>query len=167
MSRFFFALWPDNLTRKAIVKCRSQFSLSGQISAPSKLHITLLFLGRLNVNQQQTVIRQAEQITCPEFKICLTHTGYFKKSQVVWLGLKATPDALSQLHKKLLCTTEKHPVSTQQQIYKPHVTLARKCVSIDAQQILPITWQIKNFVLVESVDTDKGVKYQIIKHFAF
>ena len=166
MSRFFFALWPDNLTRKNIVKCRSQYSLSGYISEQSKLHITLLFLDKLNVNQQQNIIRQAEKIICPEFKICLTHTGYFKKSKAVWLGLKSTPDALLELHEQLLYIAEKSHISIQQQAYKPHVTLARKSVSIGTQQILPITWQIKNFVLVESTDTNKGVKYQVIKSFS-
>jgi len=166
MSRFFFALWPDNTTREAIFNCRSQFTLSGQITDKSKLHITLLFLGKLNVNQLQTVIREAEKIICPRFDICLNHTGYFKKSKAIWLGLKSMPDVLLELHETLLSVTEKHLISNHQQTYKPHVTLVRKCFSIGTQQISPITWQIKDFVLVESIDTDKGVKYQIIKHFS-
>lgn len=166
MSRFFFALWPDNLTRENIINCRSQFTLSGHISEPSKLHITLLFLGKLNVNQQQNIIRQTEEIICPGFKLCLNHTGYFKKSKAVWLGLKSIPNALLELHEQLLYIAEKCHISTQQQAYKPHVTLARKSVSIGAQQILPITWQIRNFVLVESIDTNKGAKYQVIKSFS-
>ena len=166
MSRFFFALWPNNSTREAIVNGCSQFTLSGKITDKSKLHITLLFLGKLNINQQQNIIRQAEQIICPKFEICLNHTNYFKKSKVIWLGLKSMPDALLQLHKALFYAAEKCHITTKQQTYKPHITLARKSISIGKQQILPITWHIKNFVLVESIDTDKGVKYQIIKLFA-
>jgi 2'-5' RNA ligase len=166
MSRFFFALWPDNATRAAIFNCHSQFTLSGQITDQSNLHITLLFLGKLNVDQQQTIIKEAEKIICSRFEICLSHTGYFEKSKVVWLGLKSTPDVLLELHEKLLSIAEKHLNLSPQQTYKPHVTLIRKCFSIGTQQILPITWHIKDFVLVESIDTDKGVKYQIIKRFA-
>lgn len=169
MSRFFFALWPDQVTRKAIVNCHSQLSLSGRLTAPSKLHLTLLFLGKLNVNQQQKIIQHAEQIHCPEFEMCLTHTDYFKKSKVVWLGLTSTPAVLSDLHNKLLSAAEKcqlAALATKTDTFTPHVTLARRSVFPGTQQVTAITWHVKSFVLVESIDTASGVKYQIIKNFS-
>ena len=165
MSRFFFALCPDKQTRETILNCHSKFHLSGQITDQSKLHITLLFLGKLNINQQQNIIRQAGQITCPKFEICLDHTGYFNKSKTAWLGLKTIPAALANLHEQLLSAADECDISIKQQIYVPHLTLARKSSPVKQQSISVITWQLNNFALLESVDTAKGVQYRRIKLF--
>ncbi|MCW8932872.1 MAG: hypothetical protein OQL19_21855 [Gammaproteobacteria bacterium] len=81
MSRFFFALWPDITVRNTVIHRCEQISFSGKETEPSKLHITLLFLGKLNVNQQQKIIKKAEAINWKKFEINLTKTGCFKKTK--------------------------------------------------------------------------------------
>lgn len=166
MSRFFFALWPDKSIRESILNCGLNFDLSGQITDQSKLHITLLFLGKLTINQQQNIIRQAGQIICPKFEICLDHTGYFNNSKVVWLGLKTIPAALADLYEQLSRAAEQCEIAIKQQRYIPHLTLARKSSPVKEPSISAIIWHITDFVLVESVDTAKGVQYRRIKLFS-
>jgi len=165
MSRFFFALWPDKPTREAILKHCSTFDLSGQITDQSKLHITLLFLGKLTINQQQKIITQAGQIICPKFEICLDHTGYFNTSKIAWLGLKTIPAVLAILHEHLLRAAEQCDISIKQQKYIPHLTLARRAAPVKESPLSAITWQLKNYALLESVDTAQGVQYRQVKLF--
>lgn len=165
MSRFFFAICPDKSIKQEILQCREQINLSGCLIKESNLHLTLLFLGQLNVNQLQKIIRQSEQITFSEFEIELNHSGYFKNSQVAWLGLESIPYSLSQLHRQLLTMAQNCDILSHTQSYKPHVTLARKSLPVEKKLIAPIKWSIRNFVLMESVDTPKGVYYQPVQKF--
>lgn len=165
MNRFFFALWPDNTTREVILNVRSQLALSGRMTAKSNLHMTLLFLGKLDVNQQQNIIKRAAQIVCPEFEMHITHSGYFNNSKAAWLGVKPIPEVLLELHKYLLLAADKSHIPIKPQAYKPHVTLARKASSVSTLRVSPIIWPVTDFVLLESIDTAQGVLYQVVQHF--
>ncbi len=166
MSRFFFAICPNKSTTEAIIKCREQINLSARMIKDSNLHLTLLFLGRLNVNQLQKIIRQAEQIHCTEFEMILNHVGYFKKANIAWLGLKFVPDLLLNLHKQLLSAADSCAIPRQTQRFKPHVSLARQSAPVEKQFISPIKWHAEDFVLVESIDTARGVHYQPVQYFS-
>jgi len=95
----------------------------------------------------------------------LTHTGYFKQSKAAWLGMKLIPETLSDLHQQLLSAADKCHIPINQQTYRPHVTLARKAAPISTQAIAPIRWFVRDFVLLESIDSVKGVHYRAIKYF--
>ena len=171
VSRFFFALFPDKSAIEAIVKYREQINLSGRIIKESNLHLTLLFLGKLNVNQLQKVIRQSEHISCLEFDLVLSSIGYFKKNKITWLGLEFIPDSLLALHEQLLSavmlsSVKSCELSLQMQKYKPHVTLVRKSAAVEKQLIVPVKWHVKEFVLVESIDVPGGVHYQPVQYFS-
>jgi 2'-5' RNA ligase len=165
MNRFFFAICPDNSTKDEIVKCREQINLSGQMIKKSNLHLTLLFLGRINVNQQQEIIRQAEQISATDFNMVLNHSGCFNH-KITWLGLKFIPDPLLTLHKQLLAAAKNCAIPLATQSYLPHVTLARKSTPIQNQLISPIKWHVKEFVLLESIDIASGVHYRPVQYFS-
>lgn len=166
MSRFFFAICPTKSITETIVKCQQQANLSGRIIKKSNLHLTVLFLGKLNVNQLDKVLRKSEQITCPEFEIELNHIGYFKNSKIAWLGLESIPDQLLDLHKQLLSAANHCQLSLCTQRYKPHVTLVRKSLPVEKKLSVPIKWCVKDFVLLESIDTAKGVHYQPVQYFS-
>ena len=166
MSRFFFAICPEKSITEAIVKSQQQSNLSGRIIKKSNLHLTLLFLGKLNINQLQNILRQSEQISCTEFEIELNHIGYFKNRKIAWLGLETIPDQLLDLHKQLLAAANNCQLSLCIQRYKPHVTLARKSLSVEKKLIVPVKWRVKEFVLLESIDTAKGVHYQPVQYFS-
>jgi len=165
MSRYFFALWPNKNMRNTIIGCSSKLQLTGSYTKNSNLHITLVFLGKLNPQQLPALIKQVEKIPFSSFELCLNHSGYFKNSKAAWLGLESIPDSLLQLHMQLINVAEQCNISIKSQSYKPHVTLSRKAAAMSKQQITPIHWLIKDYALVESIDTAKGVVYQPIKFF--
>jgi len=166
MSRYFFALWPDKSIRNEITQCSEQLSITGSKTATANLHITLVFMGKLNQQQLLNMSKKVEQMHCSTFEINLNHSGYFKNSKATWLGLESIPDSLLQLHQQLLHTAEQCNINVKTQTYKPHLTLSRKASLLSRQQIKNIRWPIKNFALIESIDTAKGVAYQPIKYFS-
>ena len=165
MSRFFFAICPDKSITEAIVKCQQQANLSGRIIKKLNLHLTILFLGNLSVNQLQNILRQSEQITCTGFEIGLNHIGYFKNSKISWLGLESIPDQLLDLHSQLLLAANNCQLSLHTLRYRPHITLARNSMPVEKKLIVPIKWYVKEFVLLESIDTTRGIHYQPVQYF--
>ncbi len=165
MSRYFFALWPDVIVRKKILAFRSACVPDGKLVAAKNLHITILFLGHLNINQLQKVISEANKINLPGFHIQLNHSGHFTKSKVSWLGLKTIPDTLLELHQAVSVCAQSSRIALDNRPYIPHLTLAKKSILAEKQTIRPIDWNIDHFVLLESIDTSHGVHYQIIKNY--
>ena len=169
MSRFFFALAPGKTTREKILDYRESINLSGKMIPPANLHLTLLFLGKLSVNQQQSVIRQANKIPVEPFELELNAIGAFKQN-IVWMGMQHIPEPLLQLQKQLVFNMQQTSLSLETRKYQPHVTLVRKAKIIPSVlKILKqpeIHWSVNQFVLYESVDTPSGVCYQQIKVFS-
>jgi 2'-5' RNA ligase len=165
MNRYFFALNPDEQTREKIVLTRSQLSCSGRQVKNENIHLTLLFLGVLTQEQQQKVVYEAKKITFSECELSLNKTGYFKKSQIVWLGFNVLPQSLLTLNQLILDAARQSKIEISQQTYRPHVTLARKSEKIHKIVVEPVEWKITGFVLLKSIDTRYGVKYQMVEHF--
>lgn len=165
MSRYFFALWPDATVRRKILAFRTASITGGKPVAAQNLHITVLFLGHLNINQLQRIITEANHIHLPCFHIQLNHSGHFKKSRVSWLGLKTIPDTLHDLHQAVSDCAQNSRIAIENRPYIPHLTVARKSTPAEQKAISPIDWNIDHFVLVESTDTSQGVHYQIIKDY--
>ena len=182
MNRYFFALNPDDKTRENIVFTRSQLfrsglPRSGREVKSENLHLTLLFLGNLTQEQQHKMINEAKRITFPEFELSLNKIGYFKKSQIVWLGTDTIPETLLNLNQQLLMAAKQSELAISQQTYIPHVTLAKKSRTIDKTKIidntetidktvpLAVDWKVTGFVLFKSIDTPQGVKYQVVESF--
>ncbi len=180
MSRFFFALAPDKSTREQILACRKQLDISGHFIRSENFHLTLMFLGRLSINQQQDVIRQAQKVYFKPFELVLDRFGSFKQN-IFWIGLQTLPEPLVFLHQQLLANiiqSDKNHLTLdlEHEIknYQPHVTLVRKVTtgallkpSVLQNLSRPnIHWMVHEFILYESVDTPDGVRYQKIKTFS-
>ncbi len=176
MSRFFFALSPDNITKDKIIHYRKILNVSGKPIKAEHLHLTLLFMGKLSINQQQTIIQAANKIHCTSFNIVCDRPGVFKQN-IFWLGLKSVPEPLRLLHKHLSLEINKGGIALDSAVdsrkYQPHITLVRKAmIKNDAEKFLllnitppDIHWRVNEFILYESIDTAEGVLYQKIKSF--
>ena len=167
MNRYFFGLWPDAMFRKALIEQRAQLNCTGRLTADTNLHLTLLFLGQLNINQLARVIEVTESVGCPPFDLYIDQTGFFKHNRIFWLGPSKIPEPLLQLHQNLLAVAEQCHIAIKPQSYKPHITLSKKGRFEKSQKISPLLWSINDFVLLKSVDTRNGVHYEKIKYFTF
>lgn len=168
--RIFFALWPDDATRKQIIASFKQLSIDkkqGRIVSFDNLHITLHFIGNVNQQKLDCLHRAAQAVKADSFNLELDHYGYFNKPKVLWMGLKQTPEALETLHKTLGTSLAECKFETELRPYAPHMTLMRKLSKPEAfEKTKPIGWQVNEFVLVESISIEGGVRYEVREHYA-
>jgi RNA 2',3'-cyclic 3'-phosphodiesterase len=168
--RVFFALWPDDDTRKKIIQTFEQSSIEkgqGRIVHPDNLHITLHFIGNVNQKKLNCLHKAAQKVKAECFDLELNHFGYFQKPKVLWMGLKQKPESLISLHKLLGESLGKCDYQVEKRDYAPHVTLMRKLSKPEClKNISAIHWHSNEFVLVESVSIDGGVCYKVRERYS-
>lgn len=168
--RLFFALWPTDQVRHAIVETFSQLppSVEGRIMQPHNLHVTLHFVGSVTNEIKDCMHTAAQTISSEPFECHLDQFGSFRRARILWMGCQNVSVELRQLHNKLGVTLENCGYQTEKRIFSPHVTLKRKCVSPFTNQTgFSIPWLVNEFVLVESLIDKQGVNYQVIEKYPF
>ena len=165
MARLFFALWPDDETRKQLYDVAKQFNQDNiKHVKKSNLHITLEFLGEVSDQDKEELIEKINKIKNESFDIELTRTGFWKKPQILWIGTTQIPESLIKLVKLIKKCVKQQGLKTDQREYKPHVTIARKVKQVIVpKETFYIPWHVDNFALVVSNSTNDGVEYGVIK----
>ncbi len=166
--RLFFGLLPEPEVHSQLVELSRCFPiLQGVESVPNNnLHITLQFLGNLEANERKCIEKKMAQTFVQAFSLRLDHYGYFKLSQILWLGCSSYPRELTRLVNHLKSIAENCGADTQERIYKPHVTLFKKVPKAEFPDIpFTITWRATEFHLLESISDGDGTRYvSLAKH---
>jgi 2'-5' RNA ligase len=135
MKRLFFALWPDQQTRRSC-----QQLLDGiRAVAADNIHVTVLFLGHVNEVQQQAMLLAAGQIKPESMRICFDRLAYWKKPTIVCLDSSEQTDRnLLSLVESLNFAASQNGIAVEQRPYVPHVSLLRKAKFLPPLQFEPI-----------------------------
>jgi 2'-5' RNA ligase len=166
--RLFFALWPSDETRQSIVETFSRLSqpAKGRVTQLSNLHVTLHFVGQVTEEVKDCMHAAAQTIDVPGFEFKLDCLGYFPRSKVLWMGSQENSSELSELHNKLGLAIAACGYQLEARAYAPHLTLMRKSSRPGTNSAdFSIPWQVNEFVLVESVSVEHGVRYQVIEKY--
>lgn len=167
--RLFFALWPDDALRQQLsLNCESLFDQPGGRPVPvENLHLTLVFLGRVDSQQRACIEAMADAIRCPRFSLRLDHAGFWSRPRVLWLAPSLMPDALTALAADLHRGAEACGLKLDTRPYQAHVTIKRKVRKAPAEgaAIQPIRWSAREFVLVRSTSGSQGVVYEPVKRW--
>lgn len=122
--RLFIAINFSNEMKAALLGCINQLADQGiccNFTADKNLHLTLAFIGETNkVSLIKNIINE---IKFKPFNISLKGYGYFH--DLLWIGIEHNPNLLDiaiALQNKLL----ENEFNIKQQIFKPHITIARK-----------------------------------------
>jgi 2'-5' RNA ligase len=160
--RVFFALWPDEATRSAIVRAtrRPVQLCGGRPIAKERLHLTVAFLGELTDEQLERA-RSAAPIRVGAFDLTLDTVGVWPQSRVLWLAGSEVPEPLDALEQELWEALEARGFVREERVYRPHVTLARRARPVD-EQVAPVSWRVEELVLVESLPVGKSVHYEVL-----
>lgn len=158
----FFALFPDapaaerieNFTRRLCADHR----IAGKPLASKRFHISLHHLGNFRGLPPQAVLMAegaAASITVPPFELVLDHVISFKSKKAdnrpLVLGLHREPPSLTELHQILGAALREAGFGQAiRSRFKPHLTLLYGDHQI-AQDIEPIAWMVREFVLVHSL----------------
>lgn len=165
--RVFFALWPDDAARQQIMGCFHQSVFASQPGRPvtaENLHLTLHYMGQLELPVIAELQQVAAQIEPIEFSLTLDRFGSFPAAGVLWLGCSKIPETLVHLHQTLASQLLAAGIEPDQRPFQPHVTLMRHYrQALTAEQsslAQPLDWAVKQFALLESVSSAQGVVYR-------
>lgn len=167
-SRLFFALWPLDQVRQSIVEQLSGLSprLNGRVMQQQNLHVTIHFVGQVTESTKDCMHAAARSVAAEAFQLNMDKFGHFPKAKIFWMGAQNLPVQLTQLHKNLGVAIEGCGFNLETRPFSPHVTLLRKCSeSIPAHVNFSIPWLVEEFVLVESITSERGVNYQVIEKY--
>jgi 2'-5' RNA ligase len=168
-SRLFFALWPDDDTRQAIV------GLSHVIGAkdfkgvqPYNLHVTLVFLGQVDKETDMLIRQSVADLAVQPFTLSFDSLSYWKIPGILCLtSQQPVPKEAMILTAALKTAVEKYGLQTDARPYIPHITLARHAWNLPDVQIEPINWRSEAFCLVESCSEPEGVFYKVRERWSF
>ena len=165
--RLFLALWPDEEVRTRLLKAAAtpERRQGGRGIEPGNLHLTIVFLGSTDSARRACVERLASAIEANPFTLIVDQLGYFRRTQVLWVGASSTPAELLSLASNLNAAIPECGFAPERRELRPHVTLARKVISgpRSPMAVEPIEWRVGDFCLVESVTGRTGAQYRVLR----
>lgn len=159
--RLFFALWPDDATRSALMQI--QASMRGRLVPYENLHITLAFLGERPAELLPKLRDILTHLPRTEVALTIDKLGYFSRNKIAWAGMSKAPNELMALQKTLAQMLLDAGIEFNGHAeFKPHITLARDA-SLPADMVFtPIPWKANQAALVQSVTRAEGPSYQVL-----
>src|SRR6476661_5320556 len=98
--RLFYALWPDDATRTALLHLQTR--LQGRKTPYDKLHVTLAFLGSQPVSVLPTLHDILADLPASPLTLTLDRLSYFTKNRIAWAGMHDVPETLLLLQRALV-----------------------------------------------------------------
>lgn len=131
--RTFIALEIPDGVRAAAAKLMQRLKASGAKvtwTAPENLHVTLKFLGEVDVTSIAHVCSAVQRAAAPlsPFRVSLQGAGAFpeiSRPRVLWLGVDEGKDPLIELHARIEEQLAELSYPFDGRRYTPHVTLGR------------------------------------------
>lgn len=164
MKRLFFALWPDPGIREKIVKLNRTLKTGrARKTKPDNIHVTLVFLGGVSSEQERLLIDGAGKIAAEPMKIVFDQMSLWRRPGILSLTCSDQPQALRNLVSELTKVAIACGVEVDKRAFKAHITLARKAGIKPEIELRPLDWRTDNFALVESVSTETGSHYRVLR----
>ena len=164
LQRLFFALWPPPRLVPALVDLvRCHTPPRARPTPPANLHVTLAFVGPVQVETRACLERVAATVRGESFELVLECLGAWPGPGILWLAPAQPPAALLRLVADLGRALQACGYDPEPRPYRPHVTLARKLGDMPpATTVPPLRWPVRDFVLAESVTGPEGPRYRVL-----
>ena len=166
--RLFFALLPDAGVRERLIRLQKELEPAGGRPVPARnLHLTVLFLGDVEVECAEAVRRISAEAAGRRFDLVLDTFGGFgrNRARTLWVGPSELPPELGALHQLLRRQAKCDGLRIGKEAYRPHVTLVRKA---DPRQRVPekpdrgIRWTARRLALLASELLPAGSRYRVL-----
>lgn len=151
--RAFFALVPDDPVRLAFLALARDVARRsrGRSISGEHVHLTLAFLGDVPVEGLDTIRAIGDRMPRTGASLAFDTLGAWRASGVAWVAPSVLPPALATLHAKLHAALTEAGFALENRPFRPHVTLARRCVQPHPrQQSSPIHWAVRKMSLIGS-----------------
>jgi 2'-5' RNA ligase len=164
--RLFYALWPEQHTREQISSVAEAIATPDiRLLKPSNLHTTLVFVGSVDRSKLEALEQIGNAVSAVTFKLTYDAVAHWQKPKIYCLTCSQVPEAAYQLVEKLTDAVTRLGIEIEKRRYRPHVTVARKAKLPLSTDIEAIDWSATEFVLVESISTAQGVRYDVLKRW--
>jgi 2'-5' RNA ligase len=162
--RLFFALWPTEEVRRALWQASGTLHQvwNGRRVKPDILHLTLVFLGDTETARVEELRSLAGEMDIRRFSLNLNRAACWRHNKVGFLSPEESPPELLRLVYGLEDKLETARFAFDERPYKPHLTLLRNTRCTTQVPLEPIRWDIEEFVLAASTNTDHGPSYQLL-----
>jgi len=164
--RLFIALWPPNAVRDAIAAWQSQWQWpeKAAVVRPERLHVTLHFLGEVPPERVLDLRYVLSPIRPQPFDLRFNRHETWQHGMCV-LRPDNSPTQLRGLHGRIGLALAEIGIKTEDRVYRPHVTLARRASGAVPPPAPPdVTWESREgFVLVQTLSGGRG--YEIVERF--
>jgi RNA 2',3'-cyclic 3'-phosphodiesterase len=172
--RLFFALWPDEAERGALIDATaSAVGLCGGRPLPAhNLHVTLAFLGTVERGRLAELTQVAR--TCAAalaepstLSLRLTRLAHWRAQQILCALSAAVPTVAQRLAVALKDgAVAAGGFSPDLKPFQAHVTLARKVARVARlPPMQPVLWSFDAFALVASRTDAAGPIYSVIEFY--
>jgi 2'-5' RNA ligase len=166
--RLFFALWPDpGLGRQIWDLTRGSVRASGGRPVNrDNLHLTLAFLGNVDVGMLPELRAAAAELHSPGFEFTLDELSFWPRPRALVMQPSTFPDALPGLVAGIWDAMTPFSLGHGAGTYRPHVTLARKAGPVPLQPLkAQLSWRATEFCLVSSVTDPGGARYEPLARY--
>lgn len=166
--RLYFALWPDEPLRAAIVAASAAAvaAAGGRAVPPADLHVTLAFLGGVPAGRAADAIVAARGIRAEPGGQMFDRLGSWPRGGPLVLETTCVAPQLGALRAALENALLAADFTLDRREFRPHITLARaperRCATVAAN----VHWRYSAFVLVESHPAAAGSPYAVVETFA-
>jgi 2'-5' RNA ligase len=132
--RSFIAIELSGEVKQALTSLQSKLKSGSRTPVkwvdPNTIHLTLKFLGNIDVNMTGKITAVMEESTrgLHPFHINISRLGVFpnpRRIQVVWVGLTGDVEKLVQLQKRIEAGLTPLGFAAEARPFSPHLTLAR------------------------------------------
>ncbi len=171
--RLFIAFDVPEEVRKHILELQKQLT-GAKLTLAKNFHLTLKFLGEITPAQAEDIKKKLASVKFKPFTAKLDGTGTFPSEQmirVVWAEI--TPhDIISELQKQI--DEALQGMFPKEKQFTPHLTIARVKTAENKEQfaeqvknlkVEPISFEVKEFKLIESKLSQKGPEYKTIAEY--
>lgn len=166
--RLFFALWPDEATRAAIVAATAEAvaAAGGRAVPPANLHVTLAFLGAVPVGRVADAVAAGHGVPVAEGSVRFDRLAAWGRAGPLVLEPGELPAGLEELHAALANRLDAAGFALESRPFSPHITLARKLAGRpSARRAGPVDWRYADFALVASATDPEGSRYTVLERF--
>lgn len=161
--RIFFALWPDYRQRDRLRDFISPVAkmIEGRAVERSEWHVTLAYIGDLDVRFIPELMRSASEIRFEPFRLRLDRLEFWPRPKIAAVVPPRVPPVMEQLVEQLNGLVLASGIEPQQRVYRPHITVARNGRPFEPIQLArsaEIEWS--RFDLLESISEHGRTHYR-------